>query len=123
MKTFGGILGILGGLLGVLTFYAYVLFGPAFHAHVSTGSNALLNILGGIAALTCLGASVAIISGPGRMAGFCLLAAGLIAMFVDSWIGTPLAGLLVAPAVAGGALAAVHGRRAPRHGIPPRSQW
>jgi hypothetical protein len=120
MKNVGGILGILGGLLGILEFLTYAVVGPSFDLHAST---AVLNALGGVAALTCLVASAAIVLGPGRTAGICLLVAGLIAMFVYLSIGAQIAGLLLVPAVAGGVLAAVHGQRAPRRGVPPRREW
>jgi hypothetical protein len=119
MKTFGGILGILGGLLGILAFVTYAVVGPGFDVR---GSGAVLNALGGVAALTCLFASAAIILGPGRTAGFWLLAAGLIGMFSYLLIGTQTAGLLLVPAVAGGVLAVIHGR-SPPIAIPSRDEW
>jgi hypothetical protein len=84
VKILGSILGILGGLLGILAFLTYAVVGPSFDVHASA---AVLNVLGGGAALTCLVASAAIVLGPGRTAGFCLLAAGLIAMFSYLLIG------------------------------------
>ena len=119
----GAVFGILGGLFGVLTFSVYMLVGPAIAgSRVTTGSNAM-GVLGEIAALVCIVASIAILAGPGRRAGVCLLVAGLVAMFAGSWIVTPIAGLLLIPAVAGGGLAAVHGRGLPRNEIPPRAEW
>jgi hypothetical protein len=125
MKTLGGLLGMLGGLFGMLALSTYFFFG-------ASGRIAALGVLGEIAAFTCIVASMAVLVGPGRRAGLCLLAAGLIDMLIGLFVGPTIGGslvtpaiaggLLVAPAVIGGVLAATHGRSLPA-AIPPRHEW
>jgi hypothetical protein len=105
MKSFGGILGIIGGLLGLFVFFLYLTRGFGLGALPATGgADALQGVLGSIAAFSCIGLGIAILMGAGRLSGIFLLMAALLGIFVGSeWLMTP--------ALIGAGLAIVHGGR------------
>ena len=105
MKTFAGILGILGGLLGMAAFSFNFVQGLVTRP---VDDNVTLGVVGGLASFICIAASVAVFTGAGRWAGAGLLAAALVALAIALSYG---GAYLVAFSVVGGVLAVL-----PRHG-------
>jgi hypothetical protein len=105
MKYLGGILGILGGLLGLFVFFLYLTQGLGLGVLEATGTtDTLLGYVGGLAALTCIVAGIAVLLSPGWLAGVVLLVAAVVGVVLGGHV-------LMALAVIGGMIAVAHGRR------------
>jgi len=114
MRIFGGILGILGGLLGLGAFLFNFVQGFTLRP---VDDNVMLGVAGGVALCACIALSVAIFTGAGRLAGVGLLVMALIAFAIAMSYG---GSYLVAFAVVGGVLAAAS---RPRHSQAERFDW
>jgi hypothetical protein len=105
MKIIAGILGILGGLLGLFVFVLYLVQGLGLGVAEATGTmDAVVGYVGGVAALTCIVAGIAVLVTPGWMAGVVLLMAALVGVILGGH-------LLMLLAVFGGMMAVANGRR------------
>lgn len=91
MKYLGGILGILFGLLGLFVFFLYLTRGLGLGVLEATGvTDTLLGYVGGLAALTCIVAGIAVLLGPGWMAGVVLFVAALVGVVLGGhWLMSP----------------------------------
>jgi len=105
MRIFGGVLGILGGLVAGLGCIFFVAQGVAYGVGPETGGiSPAMGAAGGLAALACIVLGIIVLLGGRWLAGAFLLASALIAaLVVGVWLG--------APAVIGGGLAIFHGHR------------
>jgi hypothetical protein len=105
MKILAGILGILGGLLGLFVFVLYLVQGLGLGVPEATGTmDAVVGYVGGLAALTCIGAGIVVLFTPGWMAGVVLFAAALVGVVLGSYVSMTLA-------LIGGMIAIANGRR------------
>jgi hypothetical protein len=105
MKILAGILGIIGGLLGLIVFFVYLIQGLGLGDPEATGTmNAVVGYIGGLAALTCIAAGIAVLFTPGWMAGVVLFAAALVGVVLGGHV-------LMSLALIGGLTAIANGRR------------
>src|SRR4030095_8086653 len=104
MKIFAGILGILGGLLGLVTFSGYLLDGYFLNGfflggwRIATGGNPRWASWAGSPRSPVSPRASRFSRALGRRAGLCLLVAGLIDMVIGTFIGPLVGGLLSTPA-------------------------